>query len=109
MFEAAARRHFYCQLVHRYQEVRVDNVTDISSLREICADVTDQCQIWGDTYILVPGPRENPGARRGPACSIGEFVSCQLTLSLGVSFAQNGCGSQNERQEENAEVLPTDQ
>jgi hypothetical protein len=90
--------------------VREDHVTDISSLREIYAGVTDQSHdLRAGTYIHVPGPRENPDASAGPACSVGEFVSYPLTLSLGVGFAQNGCGSPNERQEENAEGLPTDQ
>ena len=69
---------------------------DISSLREIYAGVTDQSHdLRADMYIHLPGRRENPDASAGPACSIGEFVSYPLTLSLGVGFApKNGCGSQ---------------
>lgn len=75
----------------------MDHVTDISSLREIYTGVTDQCHdLRADTCIHVPGPPENPDARAGPACSIGKFVSYPPTLSLGVGFAQNGCGSPNE-------------
>lgn len=66
----------------------MDHVTDISSLLEIYEDVTDHSHdLRTDTYIHVPGPRENPDVSAGPPCSIGEFVSYPLTLCLGVGFA----------------------
>lgn len=68
----------------------MDHETDISSLLEIYEEVTDHSHdLRTDTYIHVPGPRENLDVSAGPPCSIGEFVSYPPTLCLGVS-PQNG-------------------
>lgn len=66
----------------------MDHETDISSLLEIYEEVTDHSHdLRTDTYIHVPGPRENLDVSAGPPCSIGEFVSYPPTLCLGVGFA----------------------